>query len=72
MCKDPIFNAQVCRLLVLINVIMSMTNVFVFLVMENQAVSILHAVFNILIAAWMFRAYQYYRKTAANENRKTR
>lgn len=72
MCKDPYFNAQICRLLVLINVIMCLTNVVVYLVFDNASASILHATFNILIAAWMYKAYQYYRKLAINERRKTR
>lgn len=71
MCKDPYFNAQICRLLVLINVIMSLVNVFAYLIMDNAAASIIHATFNVLIAAWMYKAYQYYRKMTHNESRKT-
>lgn len=72
MCKDPYFNAQVCRLLVIINVIMSLANVFMFLTIPDASVSILHATFNILIAAWMYWAYKGYRKTLNDTSRKTR
>lgn len=72
MCKDPYFNAQVCRLLVIINVIMCLTNVFMFLTIPQANVSILHATFNILIAAWMYWAYKHYRNSSSDTSRKTR
>lgn len=72
MCKDPIFNAQICRLLVLINVILCLFNVFFYLFTDNAHTSILHAVFNLLIAAWMLKAFNYYKSAVINESRKTR
>lgn len=72
MCKDPYFNAQVCRLLVIINVIMCLVNVFMYLTILESAVSILHATFNILIAGWMYWAYKHYRNATSDRSRNSR
>jgi hypothetical protein len=72
MCKDPYFNAQVCRLLLVINVIICLTNVFMYLTIPNASVSILHAIFNLLIAVWMLKAFNYYKGIMNRESRNSR
>ena len=67
MCKDPYFNAQVCRLLVIVNVILCILNVILFLTNVENSVSILHAVFNLLVAAWMLYAFKFFKKRVVNE-----
>jgi hypothetical protein len=68
MCKDPYFNAQVCRLLVVINVILCVTNVILYFSSGGVDYTLLHAVFNLLVAAWMLQAFKHFKKQALVKN----
>lgn len=67
-CKDPYFNSQVCRLLVIVNVILCVMNVFLFLTNVEHRVIILHAVFNLLIAGWMLYAFKFFKKQVVDKH----